>query len=409
LWSVGSFAASKKVLVIGIDGAGGRYVQEALAPNLDALAATGAGRYDYYNEGGMIPSAPDSYGASGVNWSTILTGVAAAKHGVSDNSFAGSNFTAYPHFFQHARLADPSLVTVSLSNWTPINTFITPNAYANIEIGYDSGTLAAQDTAVKNDAVSILSTQNPDAMFLHFDQVDGAGHSFGWGSGQHLAAIAAVDGLVGQVMSMLRARPGVVSGAEDWLVIVTADHGAARGATGHVASQGVENWETPFLLNGPSIAPGTPLARGSLRDVATTALFHLGVDPYLAGAGLDGVIRGLPILPPSGVAGDLNGDGVLSGDGLGPGSTDDVTRFVEHWLARGSGGVASRYGRGDLNADGVTDLADWAILHRLSPATATAVASRLSAVPEPSGAAAVLGGLLAALPVRPRRDSLNVD
>lgn len=372
---------SKRVLVIGIDGVGGRYVQAANTPHLDALAAAGTARYDFLNEGALTRNPPSGYGASGVNWSTILTGASAANHGVVDNSFAGNDFANFPHFFQHAKEFDTSLNTVSIANWTPINTAITPDAYADVELSPTSGSVAQRDVKVKDDAVLYLQYGDPDVMFLHFDQVDGAGHSSGWGSPQQLASLSTVDGLIGNVMSALNTRPGVVAGDEDWLVLVTADHGGTLGEFGHYAEQGPENWEVPFIASGPSVAPGAPMQRGSLRDIAATALWHLGVDPFLAG--LDGTVRGLTVAPPSGVVGDFNGDGVLFGDGAGSPDIDDVATFLLNWRAIGGGSVADRYARGDINLDGVTDLADWALVNRLNPSMGASILQGLS-IPEPA-------------------------
>lgn len=390
-------APSKRVLVIGIDGAGGRYVESASTPNLDALAAAGTARYDFYNEGALTPDAPSGYGASGVNWSTILTGASAPHHGVTDNSFSGSDFVNYPHFFQHAKQFDNTLNTASIVNWTPINTQITPDAFADVELSPSSGSAEQRDIQVKDDAVLFLELGDPDAMFLHFDQVDHAGHAYSWGSTQQLDAIATVDGLVGEVMTALNGRPGVASGDEDWLVLVTADHGGTMGEFSHYAAQGPENWEVPFIASGPSVAPGAPMQRGSLRDIAATALWHLGVDPFLAG--VDGTVRGLTVEPPSGVVGDFSGDGVFGGDGLGPAAIDDVTTFLKHWLATGGGSIADRYARGDINLDGVTDLSDWALVNRLNPAMGRAIGLALSGAPEPSTAALLLV-LLAFSPTR---------
>ena len=372
----------KKVLMIGIDGAGGRYVREATTPNLDALAADGAIRYDFFNEGGLFASPPEGYGASGVNWSTIVTGHSAANHGVVDNSFANNRFDEFPHFFAHVKAADPTARTVSIANWTPINTQILNDQFADVELDSFPGNASQRDGFVKNNAVFELINNDADAMFLHFDQVDAAGHAFSWGSVQHDAAIEVVDGLVGEVMTALNSRPGVAAGEEDWLVLVSADHGAAEGSFGHVASQGEPNWEVPFIVSGPSVTDGIALGKGTLRDLATTALWHLGIDPFLAD--LDGTVRGLTVEPPTGVVGDLNGDGVLLGDGTGPAATDDVTTFLDNWLATGGGGVSERYARGDLNFDGRTDLSDWALLNRLNPAMGNAVLAVLSGVPEPT-------------------------
>ncbi|QDT67817.1 phosphoglyceromutase [Planctomycetes bacterium MalM25] len=400
LSTIASAQPSKHVLMIGIDGAGGRYVQRANTPHLDALAAAGTARYDFYNEGGLVPNPPNPYGASGVNWSTILTGASAANHGVSDNSFAGADFESHPHFFKHVKEFDPDISTVSLVNWTPINTFITPDEYANVEIGFDFGSIVDQDNEVKNQTNLFLTLSDPDVMFLHFDQVDSFGHGNSWGSPQHLAAIERVDGLIGEIVTTLNGRPGVVSGDEDWLVLITADHGAAEGAFNHTADQGPANWEVPFIAAGPSVTPGAPMQPGTLRDLASTALWHLGIDPFLAG--LDGTVRGLTVEPPTGVVGDLNGDGVLLGDGTGPAAADDVTTFLDNWLATGSGGVADRYARGDLNFDGRTDLSDWALFNRLDPSMGQAVLARLQGVPEPS--ACLLLSIAALLALHRRRE-----
>ncbi|MEO1496221.1 MAG: alkaline phosphatase family protein [Planctomycetota bacterium] len=396
----------KKVLMIGIDGAGGQYVEAANTPSLDALASAGTVRYDAYNEGGLTPNAPSGYGASGVNWSTFVTGASAANHNVVDNSFGGSDFENNPHFFQFVKQADSTLSTISLANWTPINTFITPDEFADVEIGYDVGSASFQDNLLTNDAVSFLTTGrrsgdfvstpiDPDVMFLHFDQVDSAGHAFSWGSPQHTAAIELVDSHVGSIMGALSTRPGVVSGDEDWLVLVSGDHGATPGSFSHFASQGPDNWEMPFIVSGPSVATGAAMQRPTLRDLAPTALWHLGIDPFLAG--MDGTVRGLTVTPPTGVVGDFNNDGAFAGNGAGPAATDDVTTFLANWLKTGDGGVLDRYARGDINLDGVTNLSDWALINDLNPAMGAAIGRALAGVPEPACLGLVA---LAALTVR---------
>lgn len=365
-------AASQRVLIIGMDGTGGRYLRDADTPNIDALIAKGAVNYQYLNEAALTPNPPEGYGASGVNWSTITTGVSAPKHGVVDNSFSGSHFDQYPHFFKYLKQRDPTLFTASIVDWGPINEQIVPDQYADLKIQNVS------DPAVRDAAVNLLQTGDPDAIFLHFDQVDEAGHSIGWGSAPYYTAIQNVDGLVGNIMAALNARPGVASGSENWLVLLTADHGGE--GTSHFASQGLINWEVPFVISGKSVPAGTTLPQGTLRDVATTALWHMGVDPF--GTQVEGRVRALPFGPPNGIAGDVNQDGVVAGNGTGPAATDDVTAFVEGWLTSGYTSVPEAFKHGDLNLDRVTDLRDWIILNRLDPAMGHA-AQALLAIPEP--------------------------
>lgn len=378
-----AFGTDPRVLVIGIDGAGGRYLPAADTPQIDSLIQNGAGRYDFYNEGGLVDNPPPGYGASGVNWSTIVTGASAAHHGVVDNSFAGSRFNRYPHFFKYIQAHDPNSYRASIVSWEPINSEILSNQYASLERQFSGFTSAQQDALVRDTTVDLMRHGDPDAIFLHFDQVDAAGHGSGWGTPQYNNALAIVDGYIGNIMAAINARPGVASGTEDWLVIVTADHGGL--GLGHDASQGPINWEVPFIVSGDSVPDGAALGRGSVRDVVPTALWHLGIDPFELG--LDGTVRGLALSPPNGILGDVNQDGLVAGDGSGPIESDDVSAFVTGWLSKGGGGIAARYARGDLNLDGITNLGDWAILNTANRALGQAAFQRVIGVPEPTAAA----------------------
>jgi hypothetical protein len=142
------------------------------------------------------------------------------------------------------------------------------------------------------------------------------------------------------------------------------------------------NWEVPFVVSGPSVTDGVSLPQGTLRDVVPTALWHIGIDPFALN--LDGTVRGLTVSPPSGIVADINQDGIVAGDGKGPALSDDVTAFVSGWLTTGGGNIAQRYARGDLNFDGITDIADWAILNRENSSLGAAAIARLASVPEPA-------------------------
>lgn len=388
-------AADNRVLIIGIDGAGGDYVSTANMPALDALTAQGAARYDWLNEGALIRNAPEGYGASAVNWSTIVTGASATHHGVSDNSFSGGRYDQYPFFFEYLKQRDPSLYTASIVNWAPINTAILDPACADLNVS------GASDATVASAAVNLLTNGDPDAIFLHFDEVDAAGHGAGWGTGAYYAALRTVDGHIGNVMSALNARTGVVNGTESWLVMVTADHGGQ--GQSHYASQGTVNWHVPFVISGPAVPDGVALPQGSLRDIVPTALWHLGIDPF--STPVDGSVVGLPIGAPNGIFGDINQDGIVAGTGRGPATVDDVTAFAHGWLTRNHPSILESYRHGDLNLDRVTDLRDWIILNRLDPAMASAALTSIRGVPEPAsgGLAAIVLTAVAAWRRRLRR------
>lgn len=94
------------------------------------------------------------------------------------------------------------------------------------------------------------------------------------------------------------------------------------------------------------------------------------------------------------IAGDVNLDGVVSGNGTGPASSDDITAFVAGWRynnGTGLGNITS-WSKGDLNRDGKVDAADFFKLRQAFGATGSAAVAFDSlmtgmlgvAIPEPS-------------------------
>jgi hypothetical protein len=94
--------------------------------------------------------------------------------------------------------------------------------------------------------------------------------------------------------------------------------------------------------------------------------------------------------------GDVNLDGIVSGNGTGPATTDDVSAFVAGWNYNNgiSQGTITSWKNGDLTRDGRTDVADFLRLRgALNGQISSAVVAALfgsNAIPEPSGAMLVL-------------------
>ena len=78
-------------------------------------------------------------------------------------------------------------------------------------------------------------------------------------------------------------------GQEDWLIIMSSDHG--RREDGGHGGESPEERTIPFLISGGSVTvPFSEAPR--IVDVAVTALAHLGVELDPAW-GLDGIVRGI--------------------------------------------------------------------------------------------------------------------
>jgi predicted AlkP superfamily pyrophosphatase or phosphodiesterase len=248
----------KKALVIGIDGCRPDALRVARAPHLHCLMKNGA--FSAAAQTGDIP-------VSGPGWSSLLTGVWREKHGVRDNGFEGSNFDEFPDFLARFKKARPDRSAVSIVHWDPIRT--------RIIRGADQSTRHNSDAAVAADACRVLREQSPDLLFVHFDDVDEAGHRYGFDprGSAYLSAIARVDAHIGRLVAAIRERPTAAD--EDWLVVVSTDHGGS----GRDHARNIPENRTIFLtVSGPSAARGTIEPPPSIVDVAPTVLQHLGVD-----------------------------------------------------------------------------------------------------------------------------------
>jgi predicted AlkP superfamily pyrophosphatase or phosphodiesterase len=264
-------AKTPKVLMVGIDGC-----------RPDALVAAGAPALDGLIRDGCISLHAQTCAvtSSGPSWSSLLTGTWPDKHGVHDNSFEGNQFETYPHVFSRIESVRPELFTASFAHWSPIHEHLVSQA--------DISKPAESAAAVREEAVRLLEEGAPDILFLHFDDVDGAGHSKGYSVEvpEYMDAIRQTGREIGLVLDAMRARPSY--GEEDWLVLVTTDHG---GTDGH--GRDIPEHRTIFVIvSGESARRGTILPAPGIVDCAATALAHLGIEPDPSWE-LDGVPVGL--------------------------------------------------------------------------------------------------------------------
>ncbi|MCP3980722.1 MAG: hypothetical protein GY716_15580 [bacterium] len=277
--------AGKHVLAIGIDGVRADAIQAADTPHMDALIEQGAVTYDAY--AGGLPSGPTNQAtSSGPGWSSVCTGVWVDDHGVTDNSFSGSDFVNYPHFFARIREVVPTAYLSSIVQWHPIND--------QIVSGHDFVQNVADSTqAVEDAAVAHLISADPDLLFLHFDDVDHAGHSSGFSPSNpaYLSAIETVDASIGKIVTAIESRPGFPS--EDWLIVITTDHGGNGTSHGGQSDQERTVW---LIASGGESCVGEVEVGPGHTALPPTVAAHLGVavDPawgWVEGPfGLDGCI-----------------------------------------------------------------------------------------------------------------------
>lgn len=277
-------ARTPKVLIIGIDGVRPDVLADVPTPHIDRLIATGS-----FSDSALtgLPT------ISGPGWSSMLIGVRPAKHGVLNNDFTTNRYAAYPDLFSRIEQVRPALETYAVADWLPLvstdagGPLIGRADSVVVLNGYDLGWPEA-DSIAATLAAAYLREADPDLAFVYLGNPDETSHhdeSIGEG---YRAAIALADRHVGWLIAALRSRP--TYGAEDWLVLVSTDHG--RRADGGHGGESPEERIIFYLASGPSAHVGRPGVTPNVQDVAVTAYAHLGIaiDPVW---GLDGRAVGL--------------------------------------------------------------------------------------------------------------------
>jgi predicted AlkP superfamily pyrophosphatase or phosphodiesterase len=279
-----------RVLFIGIDGCRRDALEAGKLPQLRSLI-----------DGGALSVATNIVGTredkadtvSGPGWSNLLTGVWADKHGVLDNKFKSPHYQEFPHFFRHVKEVFPAAYTCSYCTWEPIEKLILSAADDShfFSAGSKDPQYQAADEKCAAKAAEVLNDGDPDVMFVYLGNVDETGHKKGFHPSvpEYMQALQAVDTQIGTILAALHERPRYQD--ENWLVLVSTDHGG-RG-TNHGGGRSQNEVNTVFLIvSGDAAIRGPIEGRTDQVDVVATALAHLGV-PLKLEWKLDGRAVGL--------------------------------------------------------------------------------------------------------------------
>lgn len=268
---------TRHVLLIGVDGCRPDALQAAKTPHLDKLAAGGLVSL---NTSILGPRPTTSDTISGPGWSSIFTGVWSDKHGVLDNSFKGSNYDDFPHFFARIKEVHPEAVTGSFSDWGPIAENIVSAATVKESPAPGKGGGAdgyrVSDIEVTRKAADFLKSHDPIATCVYLGQIDETGHAKGFHPSvpEYIAAIERVDAHIGEILMAVAARPNIKN--EEWLVIVTTDHGGE--GTGHGDGHQNPDIRQVFLIvSGPHLDQTDAARQTYIVDGVATALTWLNI------------------------------------------------------------------------------------------------------------------------------------
>ena len=273
-------------LVIMVDGMRADAVETQNMPNLARLRnGTWAPGYStaWSLDGQVVDSTSlrKTIPSSGPNHASIATGVTPQRHRVTTNdNVGGGDFATYPTWLKRVVDANPGAAALFAYTWA------TDAALGPAEgVTFLAGTDAGNATAV---ATRLASANAPDATMYFIDGPNAAGHAHNFFpmSAEYKAALATADGYIGQCLTALTGRATFAQ--EDWLVVVTSDHGGYRNMHGQVI-YGRQADTVPVVISGRNVAPGRIPGLPRNYDVTASALAHFGV----SAAGLDATRRDL--------------------------------------------------------------------------------------------------------------------
>ncbi|MFB7861394.1 alkaline phosphatase family protein [Streptomyces sp. NPDC056069] len=270
-----------RVLVVGIDG-----VRLDLLPELDTPHLDGTARAGFLAPVEVDDATPTM---SGPCWTTVVTGVGVAKHGVWGNRLDGNRLDVFPDFTTRLA-AECGRRTFAVGAWAPLflaqqggPLFVSPTRLAYVAPRADTPEAWEEaDERVTVEAEHLLGLDEVlHAGFVYLGAVDETAHFLGCGE-EYRRSIETADRRLGRLLGALRRRPP----HERWTVVVVTDHGH-RDEGGHGGRSALER--TAWIAAcGPGLPAGEVPPALHHADVAAHVYTALGIapDPHWT---LDGV------------------------------------------------------------------------------------------------------------------------
>jgi hypothetical protein len=302
----------KKAVFIIVDGIPADVVEKVHTPHLDGIARQG--RYLRAYVGGGKGTHTETPTISAVGYNSLLTGTWVHKHNVSDNDIKAPNYH-YPTIFRLFKDQYPAKKTAIFSSWTDNRTKLLgeglpQTGHLQLDFhadGYELDTVRFPhdkgrafmhriDETVTAEAARCLKEQGPDLSWVYLEYTDDMGHLYGDGE-PFYRAVAAMDAQVGRIAEAVQHREEQFD--EDWLLIVTTDHGRDQATGKHHGRQSDRERTTWIVTNQPHLNAYANAGAPGIVDIMPTLARHLDVAlPQDVQREIDGV----PLLGPVSLA-----------------------------------------------------------------------------------------------------------
>jgi hypothetical protein len=235
-----------KTLFVILDGIPADCIERLQPPTIMDVAHTG--HYHRALCGGEQSMYSQTPTISAIGYTNILTGTWMNKHNVQGNENIHINYN-YWNIFRIAKAQDHPVKTAIYTGWTDNRTILLGTGKSeagNLQVdyaydGYDLDTLHFPhkpdelhvfdiDRQVSADAAKSIRSEAPDLSWLYLWYTDDAFHSHGGGTYSDRFIMKA-DSMLANVWKAIKYREKKFN--EEWLLIITTDHGRYADGFGH--------------------------------------------------------------------------------------------------------------------------------------------------------------------------------
>lgn len=239
-----SYSKNRKVVYIVLDGIPADYIERVHPKTVFDIAEKGG--YSRAYTGGEIGTYSQTSTISAIGYMNILTGTWMNKHNVKGNSNLSPNYN-YWSLFRIAKNQDKDFKTAIFSSWTDNRTVLIGEGKPetdNIKIDYvfdgydldkenfpskkDHYQIFEIDSVVCKKAADCIKSEAPDLSWVYLWYTDSGYHLYGDGTYMD-KFVEKTDNLISDIWKSVQYRQEKFD--EDWMIIVTTDHG--RNESGH--------------------------------------------------------------------------------------------------------------------------------------------------------------------------------
>ncbi len=278
----------KKAVYIIADGIPADVIEKLDLPNLKNVIKDG--KYLRIHVGGDKGTYNETPTISAVGYNSLLTGTWLNKHNVPDNDIKDPNYN-YQTIFKLFKEQYPAKKIAVYSSWTDNRTKLIGEGLkqtGNLKMDYKADGFELDtvhfkhkgdymhriDEEVVAQASNSIKTVAPDLSWIYLEYTDDMGHAHG-DSPEFYDAVKMMDAQIGKVYEAINYRKKKFN--EDWLLIITTDHGRSEAnGRGH-GGQSDRQRNTWLVTNYPNLNQYANVADPGIVDIMPTLARFMNV------------------------------------------------------------------------------------------------------------------------------------